>query len=448
MTSWPKTHLFKSVALVLAFLIGLPAPALLAQAPDRLQQNYDLARQAYFDGHLVLARELLEELLPQLFEADDRGRLAGEASLLAGAVYEGLELKAEALFNYCQAKEILGSGRTIDGLDLESLSWYAEPCPEKSPETVIEAETIEEDLFLVRFSGAKKIFFAGNYQQAKNDLEMLIADIENLAGRDSFKGEVYLLAGATYEKLKFRELAFKYFCQAKSILGKGRTIEGLKLKDYKQYKKDCPDGTVYAKAAGRKKGGGFLGALLGLAVLAGAAYLVYTKFIKKDEEDTPAPVYYENEYQAWTCWHASATAQNTTVTPQINSNYAPNPSFSNNYDDQSTCTITGENIVHWSVGITITACNGLTRRDQVFINGSQVLDVSNTYNKSCAGGPGISDFCNSPHDYSAQKDFHQFEVASGSGQASFTIRHKITFTRPSGEKVVLETNRTLETVIK
>jgi hypothetical protein len=449
MTSWPRTQLFKSVALILVFLIGLPAPALLAQEPDRLQQNFDLARQAYFDGQLVLARELLEELLPQILEMDDHSQLTGEASLLAGAVYEGLELKVEAVFHYCQAKEILGTGRTFAGLDLESLPWYAEPCPEKEPEVAVVAETAEEDLFQVRFNGAKKNFFAGNHQQAKDELEKLIADLDTLSGRDTFKGEVYLLAGAAYEKLKFRELAFKYFCQAKSILGQGRTIEGLKLKEYKIYRKDCPDGGVYAKPAAKKKGaGGFLGVLLGLAVLAGAAYLVYTKFIKQDEEETPAPVYYENEYQAWTCWHASATAQNTTVTPQINSDYAPNPSFSNNYDDQSTCTITGENIVHWSVGITITACNGLTRRDQVFVNDSQVLDVTNTYSKSCAGGPGLTDFCHNPHDYTAQKDFHQFEVASGSGAASFTIRHKITFTKPSGEKVVLETNRTLETVIK
>ena len=449
MTYWPRTHFFKSVALALTLLIGLPLPSLLSQEPDRLQESFEVAHKAYSEGQLVPARELLEDLLPKLLETENREQLSGKANLLAGAVYESLELRAKAVFHYCQAREILGYGRAFPGLDLESLAWYAEPCPEKEPEPLVAVETVREDPYLVRFNKAKISFFAGDHQQAKDVLEKLITDITDLSGRDTFKGEVYLLAGATYEKLKFREPAFKYFCLAKSILGRGRTIDGLKLKDYKIYKKDCPEGAVYAKAAKKKKGGaGILGTLLGLAVLAGAAYLVYTKFIKKDEEETSAPVYYENEYQAWTCWHAAVTAENTTVNPQINSDYAPNPNFGNNYDDQSTFTVSGENIVQWSVGITITACNGLTRRDQIYVNGGQVIDVTNTYNKSCAGGPGINDFCGSPHDYSAQKDFHQFQVASGSGQASFTIRHKITFTRPSGERVVLETNRTLETVIK
>ena len=108
--------------------------------------------------------------------------------------------------------------------------------------------------------------------------------MEKEAGKDVFKGQTYLLAGATYEKLKYKQLSIKYYCKAKQILGKGRSFPGLVLKALKWYKKNCP-GYVAMPGKRKKKGGGFLGVLLGLAILGGVAYLVLKKSKETKKEE-------------------------------------------------------------------------------------------------------------------------------------------------------------------
>ena len=68
------------------------------------------------------------------------------------------------------------------------------------------------------FQAARTAYFAQKYEDAKVILEKLIADLDAIEGRDTFKGAVYVLAGANYEKLDFKELAVKYYCRAKDVV--------------------------------------------------------------------------------------------------------------------------------------------------------------------------------------------------------------------------------------
>ncbi len=97
------------------------------------------------------------------------------------------------------------------------------------------AQGSQQDPLETAFNQGREAYFAEKYEEAKNILEKLVSDLAAIEGRDSFKGTTYLLMGATYEQLKLKELAIKYFCRAKAILGEGRTIEGLDLKKLKYY---------------------------------------------------------------------------------------------------------------------------------------------------------------------------------------------------------------------
>jgi hypothetical protein len=89
------------------------------------------------------------------------------------------------------------------------------------------------------FNSAKEAYFRTDYQTSKGNLEFLKGTLSRKKGMDSLKGEVYLLLGATYEKLKYKNFAIKFYCMAKSILGEGETIEGLDLETLTLYKTLC-----------------------------------------------------------------------------------------------------------------------------------------------------------------------------------------------------------------
>jgi hypothetical protein len=141
----------------------------------------------------------------------------------------------------------------------------------------------QADPLMDRFQNAKSLYFAEKYEEAKTVLETLITDLGAIEGRDTLKGQTYLLAGATYEKLKFKELAVKYYCRAKSLLGEGMTIQGLELKKLKYYSEDCAGGgaALGAASTGSSGGGGVmkvLGTLLFLAIAGGVVwYLFFSK---------------------------------------------------------------------------------------------------------------------------------------------------------------------------
>ncbi len=179
-------------------------------------------------------------------------------------------------------KNILGEGKTIEGLDLKKLKYYRADCAAIAAilETGVGAES---DELVARYNQAKIGYFAGAYEASKAVAESLITSLGAIDGRDTFKGQVFLLSGAIYEILDFKELAIKYYCRAKAVLGEGTTIEGLKLDALKWYKETCGGAAVAGAAvrtAGRKKSwvGGLIGTLLGLALVGGVVwYLFFSK---------------------------------------------------------------------------------------------------------------------------------------------------------------------------
>jgi tetratricopeptide (TPR) repeat protein len=190
--------------------------------------------------------------------------------------------------NYEKAKEFLGENEAeVEGISFSGLIVYDEVFG-------LQTEQGEEDVLTTQFESAKKAFFNEDYEGAKEILEKLEKDLASVEGRYSLKGETFLLMGATYEKLKYRELAIKYYCKAKEILGEGKTIEGLELEELKYYKEACKriTGAVAGKEVKKKSAlGKILGIFIFLAALGGIIwYLFFSKnapLKKKEEKKEP-----------------------------------------------------------------------------------------------------------------------------------------------------------------
>lgn len=96
-------------------------------------QGFDLlfqfrtAKAAYFSGDYYVAKSTLERLLG-LASIEGDIALKGETYLLLGATYEKLNDEYLAVKFYCSAKDILGEGRTTEGLELNSLRYYRQSC--------------------------------------------------------------------------------------------------------------------------------------------------------------------------------------------------------------------------------------------------------------------------------------------------------------------------------
>ena len=240
MTKQSPTAWGNVAAVVVILLLAFPANILLSQQGDLLRERFEAAKSAYAAGDFAGARAILEPMLPALEEISADKTLTGSAYLFLGAALERLGEKELAVVNYCRAKMLLGEGIGGDGLDLEKLRFYAEHCP--PPLKPAEAEEIPvmavASVHAVHFDKARALYDAKGFLAAKVILEKLIVDLASMEGMEPFKGKTYLLSGAVYEKLKYKNLAIKYFRLAQSILGKGKTIAGLELKDFKYYKND------------------------------------------------------------------------------------------------------------------------------------------------------------------------------------------------------------------
>ena len=277
------------------------------------------------------------------------------------------------------------------------------------------AAKAEPDPLLPRFTEARQAFFAGEYEKARDGLERLIADLAKIEGRETFKGEVFLLSGAAHEKLKNRDKSVEYFCQAKKLLGRDRSIEGLKLKKFKFYKIECPGAGDHVAKAGHKRGGigKLLGTLLGLGVLAVAVWFLYTKVIKKDKDE-----YTVSSACFTTDWLVEASAQFSGATgdfdiqPQI----APNPNESNNWQDQVTYTISGYgNLISLDIVLSVTVSGGdnVTRHDLVYLDDVLIWDKTNTFTQPCSNRTVSDGFSHA---------FTKYHFGD-----TFTLKHQATF---------------------
>jgi len=276
----------KVLAVFLCLIFVMEAHALAAQqaaaAAEQQRAQFNASRAAYFGGNYQEAKGSLEKLIGELENLQGLDTFKGETYLLAGATYEKLDQLGMSVKYYCRAKKILGEGKTIEGLDLKKLKYYKADC-EAIAAILDLGVSGQSDELVARYNQAKIGYFAGAYEASKAVLESLITSLGAIDGRDTFKGQVYLLAGAVYEVLNFRELAIKYYCRAKAILGEGMTIEGLKLEKLKWYKEPCGGAAVAGSAArtvGRRKSwfGSVFGVILGLAIIGGVVwYLFFSK---------------------------------------------------------------------------------------------------------------------------------------------------------------------------
>jgi len=247
-------------------------------------------RELYLAGDFQNARICLENVLEKTDKADPANRIPqAELSLMLGAVNERLEAPDKAEEWYRKAKELLnGAPAVVNGVDFTGLPVYTKvfqptPPPVEKP---VEPKP-EADAYELEMQGAKELYFKGEYEAVRGKLDKLAAELAKIEGRDTLKGEMYLLMGANHEQLKYKEISIRYYCKAKEILGANKSFQGLELKKLKWYKKTCPAGSQYAKAGTKKKGGGWIGTLLGLALLGGAIWYLFINKnspIKKKEK--------------------------------------------------------------------------------------------------------------------------------------------------------------------
>jgi tetratricopeptide (TPR) repeat protein len=96
---------------------------------ETLLAKFNKGRDAYLSGNLEYAQGLMETLLADLESVAGRTVFKGETYLLAGAVYDARGSRSPAIKYFCLAKSILGQGKTIAGVDLARLNYYATECP-------------------------------------------------------------------------------------------------------------------------------------------------------------------------------------------------------------------------------------------------------------------------------------------------------------------------------
>ncbi|MDD8026836.1 MAG: hypothetical protein PHI34_09995 [Acidobacteriota bacterium] len=288
---------------------------------------------------------------------------------------------------------------------------------------ILAAQANQPDPLETAFAQGREAYFAAKYEDAKTELEKLVSALDAVAGRDSFKGETFLLMGATYEKLKLKDLAIKYYCKAKIILGEGKSIAGLELKKLKYYGRDCTGaaGSIAGTTTGPKRSflGKFLGTLLFLSLLGIGVYFLYTKVIKKSSSDSGDTDTTEYVYKS-ACFHTSwafdiysewsGSVGTVSLEPQV----APQPSENNNWTDSVTYTLSTSGggtltLIRLKLSVTMEGGDNGTRHDQAWIDNASILDVTNTFTEACAT-PGSKDY----------NDIYQKNEVG-----SFTLKHSI-----------------------
>ncbi|HEX9902936.1 MAG TPA: hypothetical protein VGB72_08745 [Acidobacteriota bacterium] len=259
----------KFLAIVLCILIAGQIHFAFSAQEETPQTKFNAAKAEFSNGNYEAAKSALTGLVQTVEENEQNKVFLGYTYLLLAASEENLGENEAATADYQKAKALLGGQEAvIEGLSFSGLSLYLGVFA--TQEARDEAAALQAQL-----DEAKKKYFAEDYKGALVDLEKLVSAFAALEGWEILKGETYLLLGATYEKLKYKELAVKYYCKAKETLGEGKTFAGLELKKLKHYKEEC---RVVAGRTGAKKGsflGKALGFLIGAAVLGGIVWYLF-----------------------------------------------------------------------------------------------------------------------------------------------------------------------------
>jgi Flp pilus assembly protein TadD len=413
--------LCKVLAVVLSVLIAGQAHfAISGRSQEETPgAKFEAARAAYLDGKYEGARDVLAGLAANTAETEENRTFLGGVYLLLAASEENLGQAEEARKHYAKAHELLGEKEaSVAGVNFGGLGLYLEFFAPKVRKD--QAAVLNE-----RLAGAKNLFFSGDFEGAKAEAEKLAAEFASLEGFDVIKGETYLLLGAAHEKLKYKELAVKYYCRAKEILGANRTFAGLELKKLKYYKEECR--AVAGRTAARR-GGGFLGKALGTLLFLGAlGGLVWYLFFSPNAPLKKKAETYEFTSSCFsTNWIFNVNATFTEPGGQIvvTPDSAPQPSQNNNWEDSVTYTLStsgGGSLVSISLRLDVEVGGGDNgrRHDLAWVDDVLRLDQTNTFAQPCSS-PGIVTYSN---------------IYSRASTGSFTLRHKVELSRASGDKL-------------
>jgi tetratricopeptide (TPR) repeat protein len=264
--------LYKIISVILCLFLAFEAHYILAyQTAEEINEVYDIAKEAYLDGDYIVAKGYLEFLKATLTDTKGRDALRGKIYLLLGATYEKIMYHNLALKHYCMAKEILGEGESIEGINLDILKIYKMPCETKSGMSV--------SYLVSQFVKGLNAYNEGNYEGARKIIELQMPVIKKLDGFKFLKGETYLILGAACEKLNDRKFAKKYYAESKEIIGEVDTVEGIQLANLRWYKWKSTDWEAVESKRKMKKGiSGLLGLILSIGLFAGLiAYLFVFK---------------------------------------------------------------------------------------------------------------------------------------------------------------------------
>jgi hypothetical protein len=292
-----------------------------------------------------------------------------------------------------------------------------------------------------KFHAAKEAYAAGKYEEARDLLQKLAADLEVIEGRETLKGATYLLLGADYEKLGSRDLSVKFYCRAKAILGVGKTIEGLDLKKLKYYGDSCTGSSGSVAGIERSgSGGSFFGSVfkfvLLTALLSGAIYALFfapwAPFKKKSKSDSSSDSSSFTSACFRTDWRVDIQSEwqgnsgTITFTPD---GVAPNPNQNNGWDDSVTYTLStsGGTLTSITLKLSVTVSGGDNgkRHDLIYIDGGLILDQTNTFTQSCSA-PGSTDYAN---------------VYVRNSTGSFTLRHKVELSKAANLGAAVKVNK-------
>ena len=414
----------KFLALFLCIFLAFEVSYLQAyQATEQLNEQLDSAKAAYLNEDFDGAKTTLENLVSSIAQLEGMDSFKGEVYLLLGAAYEKLDLTNLAIKYYCLAKDILGEGKTISldedtDLDLNSLTLYWSEC--------MTASGMAISVLIIQYEDGYRAYLAGDYEGAKVILEKLVSSLARLEGFESLKGETYLVLGAAYEALKYKELAIKYYCMAIDILGVGGTVEGIRLSKLRWYNK-CPSGAAAGRVVVRERrrgGGGFIGFILGLAILGGVVWYLFfsknapLKKLLEDFEDSINTATFVDCHGIEWSWKVSSEWKGSLGTVTFTPNDVPRPSDDNGYDDTLTYTLKIEG------GGTLKSCiielekvvikgRGYSKHT-IWINNNQEFEEENTFPDTC-----------SPPGSETYNDV--WSKSYGKGTHSIPVRHKIVF---------------------
>jgi len=265
---------YRTIAIVLAVAIAVPAGTLRAAQPDPLAQRFEQAREAWKNGDLETVRTTLLEIMASWDRERTRDYFQGTVHLLMGAVAEKLGRDDESVEHFCLARTFLGDRIPLEELKGETYSNYSAAC---GPVQVV----------AIAFRRSLVLFLAGDYARTLEVMQASAEEMKTAGADDKLRGKVSLLMGAVHEKLKNKKESIEWFCRAKALLGQGRSFSWLELSEYKYYKKRCKG--VMAIQGQKKRGGGrFLGFLLGAVILGGAIWYLFINKnspLKKDDEE-------------------------------------------------------------------------------------------------------------------------------------------------------------------